>query len=336
LGALTSPGALQAVRLGALTSPGALQAVRLGRALASRLPPRMSRRVAEAGAVALVRALASRSPAWAERRRIVARHLERAGGVPATTRMVDEAVASYGRYWAESLRLPDLDAAALDAGMAYEGLDRIDAALAAGHGVILALPHLGGWEWAGAHLAASGRPISVVVERLHPPELFDWFVGYRRRLGMNVIAAGPEAATRCARALAANHVLCLLADRLIEGAAGVEVEFFGERTLLPGGPAALAIRSGAPVLPCAVYFEQRTDAHLGVVLEAVDTSRRGRIREDVARITQELARCFEGLIRRAPTQWHLMQANWPSDATTGSDDTGPEGEQRRTAALGQH
>ncbi|HLI54802.1 MAG TPA: phosphatidylinositol mannoside acyltransferase [Acidimicrobiales bacterium] len=310
-------------------SAPALQAVRLGRALASRLPPGVSRRLAEAGAVALVRTLAFRSPGWSERRRILARHLERVVGVPATSRMVDEAVASYGRYWAESLRLPDLDVATLAAGMAYDGLDRIDAALSAGRGVILSLPHLGGWEWAGAHLATTGRPVSVVVERLEPPELFEWFVGFRRKLGMNVIAAGPEAAARCAQALASNHVLCLLADRLIEGAAGVEVEFFAERTLLPAGPAALAIRSGAPVLPCAVYFEQRTDAHLGVVLEAVDTSRQGRVREDVARITQALARRFEELIRRAPTQWHLMQANWPSDADPASAGAGPVGSRGR-------
>jgi KDO2-lipid IV(A) lauroyltransferase len=45
----------------------------------------------------------------------------------------------------------------------------------------------------------------------------------------------------------------------------------------------------------------------------LDTSRQGRLREDVGRITQDLAHELEYLIRRAPEQWHLMQPNWPSD-----------------------
>lgn len=256
----------------------------------------------------------SRRPGgWADRRRMLARHLARATGAPADSAMVDAAVASYGRYWAESLRLPYLSFRQLDERMPYDGGERIDGALAAGKGVILALPHLGGWEWAGAHLAA-GHPLSVVVERLQPVELFEWFVDFRRRLGMQVIAVGPDAAARCGQALADNHILCLLSDRLIAGTAGTEVEFFGERTELPAGPAALAIRSGAPLLPCAVYFDEKTDGHLGMVLPAVDASRHGpRLRDDVQRMTQDMATAFEGLIRRAPLQWHLLQPNWPSD-----------------------
>jgi lauroyl/myristoyl acyltransferase len=269
----------------------------------------MSRRIAERGAVAISR----RPGSWAERRRVLARHLERATGAPAGSAAVDAAVASYGRYWAESMRLPYLDFEEIDAGMPYEGRERIDAALALGKGVILALPHLGGWEWAGAHLAA-GHPLSVVVERLEPVDLFEWFVDFRRRMGMQVIAVGQDAAARCAQALADNHILCLLSDRLIAGTAGTEVEFFGERTELPAGPAALAMRSGAPLLPCAVYFDEETEAHLGVVLPALDVSRRGpRLRDDVRRITQDMATAFEDLIRRAPLQWHLLQPNWPSD-----------------------
>ena len=104
--------------------------------------------------------------------------------------------------------------------------------------------------------------------------------------------------------------MCLLCDRDI-GGAGVEVEFFGERTLLPGGPAMLALRTGAPLLPVAVYF-RRYD-HLGVVCPPVASVRRGRLRDDVARVTQSLANELEDLIRVAPEQWHLLQPNWPSD-----------------------
>jgi lauroyl/myristoyl acyltransferase len=228
-------------------------------------------------------------------------------------RLVDDAIASYARYWADSLRLPSLRLGEISAGMAYDGYVHIAAGREAGRGTILALPHLGGWEWAGAHLAAIGHPISVVVERLEPPELFDWFTSFRTGLGMQVIAAGPSAVAECAAALRDNHILCLLSDRLLPGTAGIEVEFFGERTELPGGPAVLAIRTGAVLLPTTVFFGERTDSHVGTVRPALDTNRHGSFRSDVQRVTQDLARAFEKFIRQEPTQWHLMAPNWPSD-----------------------
>jgi lauroyl/myristoyl acyltransferase len=281
--------------------------------------------MAETGGVLLSRTPSwpGRPNDWARRRAMVRRHLARVTGEPIGPvrmgQMVDEVMASYSRYWAESLRLPHLSPAEIDAGMRYDGFEHLAAARSAGRGTIIALPHLGGWEWAGTHLTTLGLPVSVVVEKLEPPDLFDWFVSFRSRLGMNVIPAGPGAAARCARALADNHVLCLLCDRLVEGTSGVEVEFFGERTELPAGPATLALRSGAALVPAAVYFEARTDAHLGVVLRPMDVRRsaEGRLRGDVQRVTQDLARVLERLIRREPTQWHLLQPNWPSDADAG-------------------
>ena len=113
------------------------------------------------------------------------------------------------------------------------------------------------------------------------------------------------------QALRANRIVCLLSDRDLTGD-GVEVEFFGERTTLPGGPATLALRTGATLLPAAVYFRPGRNHH-AVVRPPVPAAREGRLREDVARITQLLADEFEALIRAAPEQWHLMQPNWPSD-----------------------
>jgi KDO2-lipid IV(A) lauroyltransferase len=155
------------------------------------------------------------------------------------------------------------------------------------------------------------RPL-VVVEPVEPPELFDWFVEVRSAMGMDVVALAGDTASRVLAALRANAVVCLLSDRDLTGT-GVEVEFFGERTTLPAGPATLALRSGAAVLPAAVYFE-RARRHRAFVRPPLDTTRRGpRLRDDVERITQSLAREFEELVRAAPEQWHLMQPNWPSD-----------------------
>ncbi len=128
-------------------------------------------------------------------------------------------------------------------------------------------------------------------------------------MGVHIIPLS-QGASGAAAALSAGEIVCLLCDRDISGD-GIEVEFFGERTTLPGGPALLALRSGAPLIPAAVYFRGRT-CH-AIAEEPVDVTRRGRLREDVTRVTQELAHIMERQIRRAPTQWHLLQPNWPSD-----------------------
>jgi KDO2-lipid IV(A) lauroyltransferase len=255
------------------------------------------------------------SLAMPDRRRLVARNLQRVSGGalrgPALQRAVFATFDSYGRYWLELFRLPKDVQAPLDPRIHIDGFEHIDAGLAAGNGVILALPHVGGWDYAGAWLAQQGHPPTVVVEPVEPPELFEWFAGAREALGMTVVQLGPEAGRAVLGALRRNRIVCLLSDRDLTGD-GVEVEFFGERTTLPAGPATLALRTGAPLLPTVVYFEGR-GGHHGVVQEPVPADRQGRLREDVVRVTQEMARRFEELIRAAPDQWHLLQPNWPSD-----------------------
>jgi KDO2-lipid IV(A) lauroyltransferase len=251
-----------------------------------------------------------------ERRSMIERHLRRAdptiGGVR-LRRSVQEAFDSYTRYWLESFRLPHLSSRAVERGMRVQGYEHVVEALEADNGVILALPHLGGWEWAGRWLVERGHGITVVVEEIEPLELFEWFVDLRQKLGMKVVALGPAAGREVLAALKRNDVVCLLSDRDIRRT-GIEVEFFGETTTLPAGPATLALRTGAPLLPTAVYFTDRTDGHLGIVRPPIDISRSDDgLRADVVRVTQALAHELEHLIRRAPHQWHLFQPNWPSD-----------------------
>jgi phosphatidylinositol dimannoside acyltransferase len=250
------------------------------------------------------------------RRQMSARHLSRASAGQLKGASLDGAVAgafdSYARYWLEMFRLPHDARGDLSAHFEVEGYEHVEAGLAAGHGVILALPHLGGWEYAGAWVAkVKGNRLLVVVEPVEPPELFDWFVRVRAAMGMDVVALGPEAAKASLRALRDNWLLALVCDRDLRGD-GVEVEFFGEKTTMPGGPATLALRAGAVIVPVAVYFRPQ-GGHHAVVRPPLDTTRRGSVRDDVVRITQALATEFEGLISAEPQQWHLLQPNWPSD-----------------------
>jgi KDO2-lipid IV(A) lauroyltransferase len=226
-------------------------------------------------------------------------------------RLVSSAFASYARYWAESFRLPHLSVRGIDDGLEHRGYHHILDSLRDGRGVIMVVPHLGGWEWAAAWLArVAGHQISAVVEAIEPPELFEWFRDLRRAIGIDVIGLGPRAGVEVAHAVESGHIVCLLADRRV-GGAGTEVCFFGEATSLPAGPATLALRTGAALIPCAVYFTSHgVRAEVG---EPFEVERRGRLREDVARITRSMAAVFESQIRAAPDQWHLMQPNWPSD-----------------------
>ncbi len=285
-------------------------AYRVGSAVANALPTAVATPIAEATGRAVAMA-----PLLAGRRRIVRRNLQRAtdGGLVglALERAVSDTFASYGRYWLELFRLPSDVRGSVEERVTSVGFQHITEGLALGKGVILALPHLGGFDFAAAWLAGRGVAPTVVVEALEPPELFEWFADMRRAIGMEVIPLGPNAASGVLRALKENRIVCLLSDRDLVGD-GVAVEFFDEETTLPAGPATLAVRSGAALIPAAVYF--RPHGHHFVKIEPpLVIERRGRLREDVTRVTQDLARRFEELVRMAPEQWHVMQPNWPSD-----------------------
>ncbi len=230
------------------------------------------------------------------------------------------AFSSYARYWLESFRLPALSELTLDRGIDVPAYHHVEEALERGNGVILALPHLGGWEWAGFWMATVNRlPITVVVEPLQPLELFEWFADFRERLGMRVVPLGPDAGREVLGALRRNEIVCLLCDRDITGD-GIEVTFGDERTTLPAGPAMLALRSGAALLPTAVYFRPR-GRHLGTVRPPIDVTRHGRLRDDVTAVTQGLADELANLIAAEPHQWHLFGPNWPSDQSADTADT---------------
>ncbi len=219
---------------------------------------------------------------------------------------------AYARYWVDGARLPyESEAGVRGRFELQEGREHLQAAMDAGRGMVMALPHVGSWEWGGYWLALEGMPMTAVVERVEPERLFEWFVGQRASMGLTAVALGEGVSAVLMRTLKENRVAGLVSDRDLMGN-GVEVEFFGERTTLPAGAATLALRTGAPLIPVVVYSGPG-NGHTGVVHAPLDTARRGSLREDILRVTRDLARTFEHDIRRRPEQWHLYQPNWPSD-----------------------
>lgn len=279
------------------------------------MPRSMASRLATIGGNAAVAVMP-------ERRFLVARNLQRIyqGTVAPRElrRRVRRSFAFYARYWVESARLPVTGDELLDEGHDVTGYEHIQRALDAGRGIILVLPHLGGWEWSAFWLARLNNVrVTAVVEPLEPPELMEWFVEFRRSLGMTIVPLGPTAGQQVLAALKRNEVVCLLADRDVSGG-GIDVSFFGEKTTMPAGPATIALRAGVPLCPTAVYFDGRY-GHRAVVRAPIEAKRTGRLRADVTRLTQTVADELETLIRAAPEQWHLMQPNWPSDEVALAD-----------------
>jgi KDO2-lipid IV(A) lauroyltransferase len=281
-------------------------------ALAKSIPAPVADRLASS----VMRGLSAR---LGERSDVVRAHMRRVLGPGVSDETIERAAtecfAVYGRYWAEAFRIPTLSRAELDAGMEWEGLGHVEAALAKGRGAIVAMPHVGGFDWGGAWFAASGYASTVVAETLEPPELFTFFKSLREGFGLEVVGLDETAAPAIMKRLRTNGLVGLVCDRDISGT-GADVDFFGYPTTIPAGPATLALRTGAVLLPSAVYFEDN-GMHRGVVRPPIEVSRQGGLREDVQRITQALAREFEHLIAVAPEQWHVLQPNWP-DLVPGS------------------
>jgi phosphatidylinositol dimannoside acyltransferase len=217
---------------------------------------------------------------------------------------------SYLRYWMESFRLPSMSRERILSGMRISGEDGIFDRLAAGRGVVVALPHMGNYDHAGAFIALSGAPFTTVMERLRPESLYDRFVAYREGLGMEVLpAAGAYGSVfdTLADRLRAARLVCLVADRDLT-ASGVEVELFGRTAKLPAGPAALAVRTGAALLPATLWYEgENWGVRVHGEIHVPDAG------DQVRAMTQALADVFAEGIARHPQDWHMLQRVWLED-----------------------
>ena len=243
------------------------------------------------------------------------KNLARVLGVPAAEvpdAVVRASLASYARYWREAFRLPSMDhghlAKRLDE--AAIGGEHVVEALTAGHGAILALPHSGNWDMAGVWLTNTYGRFATVAERLKPESLYKRFLDYRESLGFEVLplTGGARPPFEILRErLDANGLVCLMSDRDLTRS-GVPVDLFGEATMLPAGPAKLALATGAALLPVHSYYEP--DVAVTKIAAPLDLSSC-----DVGVITQALADRFTANIGAHPTDWHMLQPQWLGDLT---------------------
>jgi KDO2-lipid IV(A) lauroyltransferase len=236
---------------------------------------------------------------------------------------------SYLRYWMESFRLPAWSAERIRTGFAPEDVHRLTDGLAAGKGVVLALPHLANWDLAGAWVTtALNTPFTTVAERLKPETLYDRFVAYREGLGMEVLPhSGGSAFGTLARRLRDGGLVCLVADRDLSSS-GVEVSFFGEPARMPAGPALLAQHTGALLLPVTLWYDD-SPVMKGRVHPPVEVPGSGTRAEKTSVMTQALADAFASGIADHPEDWHMLQRLWLADLDERPGDDKRPGDRER-------
>lgn len=248
-----------------------------------------------------------------DRRHMAARHMRRVLGDDAP---VDEAAVdvmkAYGRYYAEALWARAHRVDEMLAVTRVEGMEHILRARDAGTGMVFALPHMGNWEAAAPIAVTEGIPVVAVAEMLPNRRITDWFTAMRAGFGIEVVLATGriEVMRRLEEAIRESKAVALLCDRDLKRR-GIDVEFFGDKTTLPPGPATLAVRTGAPLLPVGCYFDD--GGYRIVVKPPLPVPDAGTRSERVAAMTQALAVELEKIISEEPRQWHLVVPNWPSD-----------------------
>jgi KDO2-lipid IV(A) lauroyltransferase len=268
------------------------------------MPEFAARNAFEAGAL-----YASRGGGPEQLRKNLARVL---GVAPAKVpgSMIRASLGSYARYWREAFRLPSMDHQVLARQLdeASIGGEHVAAALEAGRGAILSLPHSGNWDLSGVWLTNTYGRFATVAERLKPESLYKRFLDYRESLGFEVLplTGGPRPPFEIlAERLRGNGLVCLMSDRDLTKS-GVKVNLFGEPTMLPAGPAKLALSTGCALLPIHSYYEP--DVAVTAVGAPLDLSS-----GDVNVITQALADQFEINIAAHPADWHMLQPQWIAD-----------------------
>ncbi len=240
-----------------------------------------------------------------KRRRVLRQNLSVVLGTPvvrnldATGRKV---MLNFGRGVVETFMLPYLRPADLSRMVSIEGKDRLDSALQSGRGVVLATAHLGSWELAGAALAAMGYHITTVAGVQFSPSLSPLIRQMKERLGITVVSMD-TGALRIARTLRHGGVVALHIDG-DQFAEGVSVKYFGGDVTLPRGPAALALKTGAVLLPAFAIRTSRR--HITIMIEDDVSTAAGGERDT----TQRIVTVVERYVRRYPDQWCMFRPFW--------------------------
>ena len=220
--------------------------------------------------------------------------------------LVIEAMRSYMRYWCDTFRLPDWSDDRIIQTVTVTNEHLLTDAIAAKTGVIVAVPHAGNWDHAGAYFCAKGIRLVTVAERLKPEKLFLKFLAYRQAMGMEVLPLDGRVLNTLQDRLNEGALVALVSDRDLSRS-GIEIEFFGGKARMPAGPALLALRTKAPLITAFVTY---TDNGVHIEFRNVVLPSGGDESSKVKEIVQMTAQYFADGISKNPQDWHMLQRIW--------------------------
>lgn len=224
--------------------------------------------------------------------------------------LVNAGIRSAMRYWCDTFRFPSWSKERLISTTVCENENFLRDPIAAKRGCIVALPHAGNWDHAGAYFCATGIPLTTVAEHLKPEKLFRKFLEYRTAIGMEVLDLNSRSIAVLSQRLRAGKLVALVADRDLSKI-GIPVNFFGKGAQMPGGPALLAIQTGADLITAFVKYEE-----IGIRVifeEAIPVPDTGTVPEKVAAMTQLMADRFAKQLQIHTVDWHMQQRIWLDD-----------------------
>ncbi len=273
--------------------------------LGARLPLRVSYAVAQAVAGAMY---ALSPPLRADSESTAAYVLGQPRGKPEVKEAARRSMRNYARDVVDLLRYTGRPVSSR-ARVSFDRLDRLDEALAEGKGVILLGLHLGAWDVGAAYLAQCGYPMSAVVLSPRANDGLDRFMHtLRAGAGVEVISTR-DGVFGAGEALRRNTVLCVLIDGPTEGKS-VPVTFLNRPLHFSAGPAALALRSRAAVVP-ACTIRQPDHTFQGFIGERVLPAGGGSFHGSIESFTQRMMDSLEGFVREHPDQWALRRGMGP-------------------------
>jgi KDO2-lipid IV(A) lauroyltransferase len=220
--------------------------------------------------------------------------------------LLRQAMSSYLRYWCDTFRIQDWSTSQIQESVTLTRGELLLDPMRDGRGVVIALPHSGNWDHAGAYFCSLGIPLVTVAERLKPEALFQRFLRYRQAMGFEVLSIDSRSFATLMQRAREKRLIALVADRDLS-ASGVDVSFFGFPARMPAGPALLAIKTGIPLVVAHVSY---TPSGIHIEFTSVDVAVDGSESERVAQTTQRMANLFEKGIAAHAEDWHMLQRIW--------------------------
>ena len=220
---------------------------------------------------------------------------------------VKNGIRSYIRYWIDTFRFPKWSAERIISTTICEGEELLRGPINNGRGVIVALPHAGNWDHAGAYFCSTGIPLTTVAEHLEPEKLFRKFLKFRENIGMEVLDLNSRSIATLSQRARAGKLIALVADRDLSQN-GVEVKLAGGVAKFPAGPALLAIQTGAALITAFVRYEEKG---IRIIFgPEIQVPADGDNQSKVKTMTQMIADRFESELKIDPTDWHMLQKIW--------------------------